>query len=153
MKINGFPNYSITEDGTVTNDKTGRVRKSNIDTGGYYKIGLYLNGKVFIKRIHRLLALHFIPNPDNKPCVDHINRIRTDNRLENLRWVTAFENLKNKVYKNISGERYIYIGKTQYGLYIHVLKYERKFTISKWTLQQVIDIRDKVLLDNNLTIE
>lgn len=45
--------------------------------------------------IHRIVAKLFIPNPDNKKCVDHINTIKTDNRLENLRWVTYSENMLN----------------------------------------------------------
>lgn len=47
--------------------------------------------------IHRLVALTFIPNPENKPCVDHINTNRTDNRVENLRWVTYSENASNPI--------------------------------------------------------
>ena len=47
--------------------------------------------------VHRLIAKVFIPNPENKPQVDHINHIRNDNRLQNLRWATCKENCNNKV--------------------------------------------------------
>ena len=61
-------------------------------TSGY--IRCKLNGKAFDK--HRLTAMQFIPNPDNLPEVDHINRIKTDNRIENLRFVSHSTNQKNK---------------------------------------------------------
>ena len=47
-------------------------------------------------RVHRIVAETFIPNTEDKPEVDHINRIRTDNRVENLRWVTRLENAQNR---------------------------------------------------------
>ena len=55
-----------------------------------------LNQEQFRK--HRLIAIQWIPNPDNLPEVDHINHIRSDNHIENLRWVTRSENNKNKVH-------------------------------------------------------
>lgn len=58
-----------------------------------YMHGMYLYIGTF--HIHRAVAELFIPNPENKPCVDHINTIRTDNRADNLRWVTHKENQNN----------------------------------------------------------
>ena len=71
-----------------------RIVKEHVDnsTGGY--IRLMLNQKLYRK--HIILAMQFIPNPNNLPYVDHINRIRTDNRIENLRWISQSDNCKNK---------------------------------------------------------
>lgn len=60
---------------------------------GYVRCTLHLNGTPKKHLIHRLVAEAFIPNPENKPCVDHINRDRGDNRVENLRWCTYKENV------------------------------------------------------------
>tara|TARA_R110000787_G_scaffold34474_3_gene89199 strand:+ start:188 stop:655 length:468 start_codon:yes stop_codon:yes gene_type:complete len=59
---------------------------------GYMEVSLCKNGKRKKFYVHRLLAIAFIPNPENKPCVDHINGVKDDNRLENLRWLTIKEN-------------------------------------------------------------
>lgn len=68
-----------------------------LSTTGYYKVDLYKDNKRKQWKIHRLVAIAFIPNTENKPCIDHINTIRTDNRAENLRWVTHSENLRNEI--------------------------------------------------------
>lgn len=62
---------------------------------GYPCVTLCKDGRSRHKLLHRLIAEAFIPNPDNKPCVDHINTIRYDCRIENLRWVTQKENANN----------------------------------------------------------
>lgn len=69
-------------------------RKNNM---GYFYVNLYHRDGKGYKRylIHRLVASNFIDNPDNKPFVDHINTNHTDNRVDNLRWVTAKENSNN----------------------------------------------------------
>ena len=95
--IKGYENYVIFEDGVVINTETGREMKPHIDKAtGYYRLSLSKNSKGKKLAIHRLIALAYIPNPDNKPCIDHVNRIRNDNRIENLRWATHLENNQNK---------------------------------------------------------
>ena len=67
-------------------------------------IDIRLNGKTY--RYHRILAKQFIPNPDDLPEIDHINQIKTDNRLDNLRWVDRSENLKNRIMEQYGKHEY-----------------------------------------------
>lgn len=66
-------------------------------SNGYRKVSLCNNGDIINEYIHRLVAQAFIPNPENKPEIDHINTVRDDNRVENLRWVTRRENTMNPI--------------------------------------------------------
>lgn len=75
----------------------GKILSTKMKVNGYPVIK-YWNGKyVDSALVHRLVAEAFIPNPDGKPEVDHINTIRTDNHVENLRWVTRVENHRNSI--------------------------------------------------------
>jgi len=101
MEVRGYPNYLIYPDGRVYNKKIKRYLKPRDNGRGYLQLNLYKDGNKKSHTIHRLVAEHYIENPDNKPEVDHGNGIRTDNRVENLSWVTHSENNHNKgVYKN-----------------------------------------------------
>lgn len=82
---------------TLNYNHTGmeRVLKESPARGGYKKVILCRENKCKTYQTHRLVAEAFIPNPEGKPCTDHINTIRTDNRVENLRWVTRKENSNN----------------------------------------------------------
>ena len=95
--------YQVSNIGRVRNSKTGRILKQWKDRQGYFNVKLYKDSNKKTYKVHRLVALAFIPNTENKPQVDHINTIRHDNRMENLRWATQSENNNNELtLKHIS---------------------------------------------------
>ena len=106
-KIDDYENYEVSNLGNVKNTKTNRILKPGKDTNGYYFIGLYKNNirKTFL--IHRLIGFAFIPNPENLPCIDHIDRMRTNNTISNLRWVSYSNNCRNRPKFKNSSSKYI----------------------------------------------
>lgn len=104
VAVKGFEGlYEIDTDGNVysiVHDAHRRKRqlKAYPNERGYMKVNLYdSQGKCKKKYIHRLVAEAFIPNPDNKPNVNHINCDVKDNRLINLEWCTQSENIKHAI--------------------------------------------------------
>ena len=95
MEIIDYPNYLIYNDGRVQNKKTKRFLKPYSDNNGYYRVDLYNNGKRKNFKIHRLIALHYIPLVDGKDLVDHIDRNTSNNDISNLRWADNSENTIN----------------------------------------------------------
>ena len=79
--------YAITSCGRVWSYSTKRFRKPYVNNGGYLCIDLWKNNKRYHKTIHRLVAEAYIPNPDNLPTVDHIDFDKTNNSVNNLRWM------------------------------------------------------------------
>lgn len=96
-----------------------RILTGTIDKYGYIIVNLSKNNKNKQFKVHRLVAIAFIPNSENKPFIDHINTIRDDNRVENLRWATYEENNNNQLtrkkksenHANIKGENNPMYGK------------------------------------------
>ena len=88
--------YQVSNLGRVRSLRSNKIMKLMI-WHGYAYVNFTINNVVNHKSVHRLVAETFIPNPQNKPCVDHINTIKNDNRVENLRWVTQGENNANPI--------------------------------------------------------
>jgi hypothetical protein len=102
--IDGYNIYSVSTFGRIRNNETGRILKHEFNKDGYCCIRLRPNcetlcwvdrNKSTMFRVHRLVAITLINNPKSKPSVDHIDNNRTNNNINNLRWVTNTENNMN----------------------------------------------------------
>tara|TARA_R100000541_G_C1854302_1_gene78163 strand:+ start:67 stop:528 length:462 start_codon:yes stop_codon:yes gene_type:complete len=138
MEIINHPNYLIYEDGLVYSKKTDRFLKGKLSGNGYHQV--LIDNKLCY--IHRLLALQFIPNPENKPCIDHINNDRINNDLLNLRWVNPLENNQNRTINknNTSGFQGVYKTKSNtFEVRWHVNRI--RFTKSFKTIEEAVSYR------------
>lgn len=138
--INEFDNYAISNLGNIKNIKKGNILTPYLNTNGYLTYTFCQNGVKKTFRLHRLVALYFIDNPNNLPYVNHKDGDKTNNKVENLEWCTAKENdaharnsgLKNQekpiIAKNIeTNETLTFKSVTEAGAFLGI----NKGTISK----------------------
>ena len=146
MEIINYSNYIINPDGTVYSKNYNRCIKPFLNDKGYFRCELFNEGNKRNILIHRLVAEHFIPNPNNYTQVDHINRIKTDNNVSNLRWVTRRQNQHNRV----NNRQYINIESKRNGTYRVDIQYQRKRIFDKTfdKLEEAILARDNFYVNN-----
>lgn len=137
MEIRNYPNYLIYPDGRVWSKpryhtKGGFMKQSNHHKG-YKEIHLCKDGKQKIFKVHRLVAIHYIPNPHDYPQVDHIDRDKTNNDVSNLRWVNNSQNQQNvgKPTTNTSGVKNVYYKKDGRWIYQKQIDGNKIFTSHK----------------------
>lgn len=97
--IDNYGNYFITTDGRVWSQKSNKYLKAGLNVPGYKFVFICQNGTKTILAVHRLVALAFIPNVENKPFVNHKDGNKLNNLVDNLEWVTRQENM-NHASKN-----------------------------------------------------
>ena len=148
MEINDYSNYLIYDDGRVYSKNRKRflipcLRKN------YLRVGLSNseNRKWFL--VHRLVALHYIPNPNNYPEVDHIDMDKSNNNLNNLQWATSKMNKVNRKEVTNTGEKYITLNKQKNRNYtrFHIKINGKNIYLNcrTHTLQDAINLRDCLL--------
>lgn len=97
--IEECPNYSVSNKGRIMNNKTQFIKKVSKDRDGYRVVLLKDHKKQLNRRVYRLVAEAFIPNPLHKPEVNHKNCKKWDNTITNLEWVTGAENIAHAIKK------------------------------------------------------
>ena len=92
-------NYEVSNFGEVRNAKTKKILKQGLGTSDYYRVSFSLGckGTPKIMFVHRLIAMAFIQNPENKPVVNHIDGNKLNNSISNLEWVTYKENTEHAI--------------------------------------------------------
>lgn len=94
-------NYEISNTGQLRNSKTGRILKPKVSNKGYVKYGISISGKYKDVFAHRAVAETFVPNPDNKPQVNHKDGNKKNNDYTNLEWSTGSENIVHAFDNNL----------------------------------------------------
>ena len=157
--IKNYETYSITENSIITDLRNGKVLHQRDNGQGYKVVTLKNPNGIKICLVHRLLAINFIENPNNLPEIDHIDRDKTNNNLNNLRWANDFIQSQNRGVTNQLGLRFIcYENNNKFNCSRYRIKIQRNkevllnksFGTGSNTLEDVIKYRNKFCKENNI---
>ena len=136
MQYKIYRDYYIYADGRIESHKyqTPRILKPKQRKNGYLSVTLRIDGTSEEWLVHRLVATLFIPNPEHKPQVDHIDGDKTNNNVQNLKWCTPKENYHNpntiKKHATLNGQEKVYVCYKEHRLKdgtIHTYKYNKYY--------------------------
>jgi hypothetical protein len=151
--IINYPNYEISNMGNCRNILTNNNLKYSINRCGYKKYHIYDENEIRKSlSLHRLLAIHFIPNPENKKYVDHSDNNKLNNSISNLRWVTRNENSRNRNSNKNTSSSYVGIhhskteNKWKYSVNVNGKIHMKRFDTEK----EAAIKRDEFILNNEL---
>lgn len=145
--IIGIENYYVSNKGRVISLITGKILKDRLDRYGYPRLTLNgtKGGKIY-KTIHRLVAEAFIPNPDDKPQVNHIDGNKLNNSITNLEWTTSKENkahqIKLGLNADVKGEKNPMSKLTNHDAWLIRYAYE---DLSNYKLAKIIGVSDETI--------
>lgn len=142
--VPGFEGYEVSSEGRVRSLKRGVVRPAP-DRCGYLMCNLWKDAKGHTRRIHRLVAVAFIPQIEGKPFVDHIDRNKLDNTVSNLRWSDRSEQNINRIMPpSNTNEKFIY--KLSDAAYrVRIIRKLYKVSVLFKTLEEAKAFRDSIL--------
>jgi hypothetical protein len=166
VNIKGFETYSVSNFGNVKDNRTGKLitQYLNLSAGGYYHLNLRNPSGYCGKSVHRLVGENLIPNPENLPEIDHIDRNRKNNCCSNLRWVSKSDNQINKLYSPTTNSPYKCIHfenlntpKSPYSSWRIIIKnkklfFSKRYKTDIYTLEEVKKIRDELFAKNDMPI-
>ena len=101
-KASHVKGYEVSSLGRVRNESTKHIMRLEKEEKGYVRLSIYINGRKKHFAVHRMVALAFIPNVNNYPQIDHIDRDKSNNRVSNLRWCTNQQNQRWKFHSEVS---------------------------------------------------
>jgi len=132
--------YSVTKNGEIYAHKRNHFLRQILINTGYKQLDLCKKNIRKKKKIHRLVAETLLPNPENKPFVNHINGIKTDNRLENLEWVTSKENNSHAETLGLLQERHKIVSIKRRKLNKEEVQYALSLKLFKHTYKEIAQI-------------
>lgn len=153
--VEGFEDYYISSYGRLWSDKSNKFLQRLKETRGYYRYNLYKDKKMLNFRIHRLVALAFIPNmaPETKTDVNHIDGDKGNNQVSNLEWVTKKENMEHAVATGIT-DRYANGKKPNTGTRAVYVYKENELIFTFYGINQCsreLGISNRTIIDNSKT--